>query len=562
MITTRKLVDRLITLADIAAVIGLVAVFAGSVGLILTKPPVVWVDVVYDDAYYYLGVARNVVESGVSSFLPPFKTNGYQPLWLALISASAYLFGTSVTSMAAQVCTLSFLFIFFFLLISKLRYGVIFPAASCIGYLPFVMAHSMETAMLPPLFILFLSRGTWKWRGVFGALLFLTRLDALSLIIAKDIVDLVRYRKADFRKYAIIVPVIAIYAWINYSQFHSIFPVSGLAKSIGNVKGQNVAVAVFHLTAMFFAIAIAAGIAIYAAVTKRRPRFQFPDELATCFIALVMCVVYYLVNSGWPVWPWYYWPEFLLTYYLILEAVGMIRAHSSTLQTRRWYALALLVVALFALVRPALSFPLYRMNFLRLSYADRGAKYDAYGAENVRLVQYLHNKGIAPGTFFAMGDRGGSFGFFLGNEYRFLHTEGLVGSYGYYKALRADEGREYVDGLGLDYLVVDRQKYLNEGNVIGVIEPVMPLSARSGVYLLCFDKSAVRFTQEYRSQTRYLLDYKKRVACPAGMTNQFTALKNHYGAVVRYTFPVELKNRHDLMYRLLGLPYCTTRRDC
>jgi hypothetical protein len=63
-------------------------------------------------------------------------------------------------------------------------------------------------------------------------------------------------------------------------------------------------------------------------------------------------------------------------------------------------------------------------SFLRLSYADRGAKYDAYGAGNVRLVQYLHNQSIAPGIFFAMRDRGGSFGFFLGNEYRFLHTRG------------------------------------------------------------------------------------------------------------------------------------------
>jgi hypothetical protein len=54
---------------------------------------------------------------------------------------------------------------------------------------------------------------------------------------------------------------------------------------------------------------------------------------------------------------------------------------------------------------------------------------------------------------------------------------------------------EHVNGVGLDYPEVDRQTYqtyLTEGDVIGVIEPVMPLSARSGVCLLCFDKGAVR----------------------------------------------------------------------
>jgi hypothetical protein len=42
---------------------------------------------------------------------------------------------------------------------------------------------------------------------------------------------------------------------------------------------------------------------------------------------------------------------------------------------------------------------------------------------------------IPENSLFAMGDRAGSFGFFLGNKFRFLHTEGLVGPTAYYKAL-------------------------------------------------------------------------------------------------------------------------------
>ena len=41
---------------------------------------------VEDDAFYYLLVARNLVETGASAAMPGVLTNGYHPLWFGLVT--------------------------------------------------------------------------------------------------------------------------------------------------------------------------------------------------------------------------------------------------------------------------------------------------------------------------------------------------------------------------------------------------------------------------------------------------------------------------------------------
>jgi hypothetical protein len=254
-----------------------------------------------------------------------------------------------------------------------------------------------------------------------------------------------------------------------------------------------------------------------------------------------VCAGYYAFNSGWSVWGWYYWPTLLLTYYLILEAVFVIKSCCTATTRTSLLSFALLAIALVYLAKPAIGFPFHRIATIR-QYVDAPQSHPTAARQNVELAAYLHAQKIKPGALFVMGDRAGSFGFFLGNDYRFIHTEGLVGPYSYYKAMQADKGAEFIDNLKPDYFVVDRGRMMVDKKVIGVIEPVQPLSSRYGDYVLCFSSDGILLDQSYYNpdhyfQARYLIDFKKRTDCPTSITNEFHSMRSRYGAIMNFSFP-------------------------
>ncbi len=103
-----KISIKLIQAIDIIFIIILTATYLARLGLIIFGEQRNWVELIFDDAYYYLGIARNIADHGSSTFLPPFSTNGYQPLWLLILSTTGFLFGTSETSLLIQIVSLSF----------------------------------------------------------------------------------------------------------------------------------------------------------------------------------------------------------------------------------------------------------------------------------------------------------------------------------------------------------------------------------------------------------------------------------------------------------------------
>ena len=58
---------------------------------------------VADDALVYLQVARNVAHGAGSTFSGAMPTNGYQPLWLAMLVPFARAFGERVSLMRAAL---------------------------------------------------------------------------------------------------------------------------------------------------------------------------------------------------------------------------------------------------------------------------------------------------------------------------------------------------------------------------------------------------------------------------------------------------------------------------
>jgi len=52
-----------------------------------------------DDAFYYLLIARNLVETGASAAMPGVLTNGYHPLWFALVALWGWLTGFDLAAL-------------------------------------------------------------------------------------------------------------------------------------------------------------------------------------------------------------------------------------------------------------------------------------------------------------------------------------------------------------------------------------------------------------------------------------------------------------------------------
>jgi hypothetical protein len=530
---------------DALAVIALAALYGYGVFLILSGEPKVWVDLITDDGYYYLGVVRGLVEDGSSSFLPPFETNGYQPLWVLLLVASAFVFGTSDASLALQMYSMCYGFIALFAAMSKRMFGFAFPAIASAGAFYGATLEGMETAMIPVFVLgLFHSR-SWPAKGLFSSLIFLTRLDALALVIARDAYFFIFRRDRDLRHYLILVPVAAAYFALNHFIFGVPVPVSGLAKAVGSVTGENLGLIYLHVEHLAAPALLMLSVIAFSAVVKGRMEIPFKDELIILLVTLAVVCAYYSLRSGWLTWPWYFWPQMMLFFYATTSGALLLleQQESSGTEPARYFIAAAATVAFFSYAMvPAKEYALSVLHHGPL-WVEREA---SFAEKNLELVELIKSRGFPEGTFFAMGDRAGSFGFFLGRRYNFIQTEGLVGPYSYYESMKSGNGEKFLVRHGVNYLIAERDRFFEEGEIIGVVEPVQPLSSRFGQYLTCFRKSEVVVDQTYLrnsvSSKRYLLDFSRRTACPASMVSHFEELRRSYGQLRKFMLYSEYRS--------------------
>jgi hypothetical protein len=236
-----------------------------------------------------------------------------------------------------------------------------------------------------------------------------------------------------------------------------------------------------------------------------------------------------------------------VAYYVTLECLDAWRSRASFTGSRfAMAALMLLALALFVDVSKAAAGTASRFARLALEVVHGEVEHWTFGRKNVQLVEAIRGGRLAPGKSFAMGDRAGSFGFFLGNGYRFVHTEGLVGPYDYVRALRAGQAREFVEKLAPDFLVVDRESFTESGPVLVVTEPIQGWSAHTGPFALCFDQDAVLSRDGYLGQTRLVIDFHRRVACPPAVEAARRSMLARYGALRRSAFPSEYKDKSGI----------------
>ncbi|WP_194475583.1 hypothetical protein [Bradyrhizobium sp. CCBAU 53338] len=498
--------------------VGFVNLLALSVPLVaatitLFAEPTTWVDLIFDDAYYYLGVASNLAVNLRSMFAPPLDTNGYQPLWMAILAAASFLVRGDHHALAVVLHLLIFCVIGTFMFLSSRIYGKAWPAALTTIAFPMVSSSGLETVLCLPIALLYFRSDGWQ-RGTFATLLFLARLDAVGLIIGREIFQFAIDRRIDYRSNLLLAFAILTYLLLNYTFFGTPLPISGLAKAVGNRLGQNFQAG---LDILRWAIAPTLALVIVSLAPRRAANLKHKQEISICMFAIAASAAYYSIFSGWHIWHWYAWPVALLFYFTLLVL------SETKPGPQKW-------MAVFVLVLETLwssSEYLVRYNAPILAAAHLQNKTPSWGVANVIEARQADSNAI-----FAMGDRAGSFGYFLPAGSRLIQTEAIVANVAYLNAIVAGRVSEFLADEGVTDLVVDRGKYWLQDGVYAVPEPIQALSARLGVTLFCFPASAMIAPLKERP-ARKIFKFGERTTCPDDAKDRFAKLVNTYGGIRR-----------------------------
>ncbi len=479
--------------------------------LTLYFPPEVWVGTLFDDAYYYLGIARHLSAELSSSFAPPFQTNGYQPLWQMLLAAVSFVVRGDRALLAAGTHLLVLAILIAFLLLSRRHFGAAWPAAVTILCFPDVFTVGMETVLLAPLAIAYFNTTASRFRGILAALLFLSRLDALGLVLGREVVEFARTRRVAFRHHGPLLLTVAVYAGVNQGLFGIPLPISGLAKSVGEVPGLNIAAAITFFS--FAKMAVIAGLMLVPfMVGGYQLRLAVP--IGSAVTALVASSFYYSVFSTWPLWYWYMWPTSLLFYFVLVEltfAEIPVGRRTLALVAATLRVLGMLLLSDYFVSK----IMTYRARY-EIAYRAAVAGKNPVISWDQRNVSVAAGFRDAPsGTTFAMGDRAGGFGFFLDDRFRLIQTEGLVASRAYVKALRDGDAEELLTQMGVDFFIMDRGRYRISQGIFVLPEPGNSRSPTKGVMVLCFPVASRVGDRNLSSEDeRLVFRWEGRVPCP------------------------------------------------
>jgi hypothetical protein len=526
------------------------------------------VDLVFDDAYYYLTVAANTVESGRSTLDGSTLTNGYQPLWFALITLLGFVIGTDSMRFFAGFVALICVIVLGAVLAGAplrnsptavVRSALAVGMATAVVFLPPICLWGMETVLVLPLVIplvLFMERRldnrTALWLSGLFTLAFLVRLDALSLLPAYVLVVVViepwilsrferegggdlhgrtRWRALP-RIFTIVVPAVLCYGIFNLVVYGTPVPVSGLAKGIGP-HFENFGLLYGYVKAFMFLLpviiiwAVAEVIAFKAGVRST----QLLRSLSICVLACCLQAAYYVVASTWRLWEWYYY-FFALIMILIAARVVIL---GSELWERNWRPRAAGVASLvIAMTTFGVAVDLYQT--VRLPPAPPASIADGdltkYGPKyTFNEISLLMFRDIYPATAqrgdrIAMGDRAGGLSYWGRNTVEVVHTEGLLLGYAYIEARRTGTATDYLSkDPRSKYYVVDREHIptvtRENGEVIYLVaDPIQALEtdATYQVSLFCFPQKAIRYQLRYDDRQfgpsqRLVFSFDQRVEC-------------------------------------------------
>lgn len=538
------------------------------------------VNVLYDDTYYYLQIAYNLAHHGHSSFDGITTTNGYQPLWLLLLTLLAKLTGPDKTIFFwASVALTQLLALYAIWMAPKLVSGKEFRPFYLTLLMAFIILQfntiytkGLET-VLTPFFIIYLLMRLAKPDemlekatplGLVFAFAFLVRLDAIAVVPAYLLFDFMLNRRRLQPHYLIrltrvLTPLIVtglIYAALNQYWFGTPVPVSGLAKALDTGRFSNFGILYNYLMSCLPLFPIRSewlpllfwGAVVVIELLRHRlcGRLQ-AHGIPLLFLLLCAGIqyLYYACFSGWNIWPWYlYYSPFILFFVIARTATsllilarhlrvgGKLLAEDSSgfTQTRlhTGIAITLLLTAGLYTAADKLRAGLQTADPARLTYAKL----------SVQQCDLYRDKTIA------FGDRAGSLGYWCPT--RVVQTEGLVMSRDFLRARAAGTGEQWLDDhYDIDLYVVDRDRIPVKGgtpDVYIVVDPIQGRTAHKALLHYCFPATALLDSNRYGADaSRFIFDYRQKIPCDAEAERIIADIQTREG-MRRYSLPAEYRN--------------------
>jgi hypothetical protein len=455
---------------------------AASLFYQLAQPSNAYLGLFADDFFYYAVIADNFVRLGKLTFDGITSTNGFHPLWFAVIVlvrviagslGRAFFAGLAAVLFAAMVASYELLRRLARALGAPPALAAPLAAIACTTAVPLI-GTGMEVALAIPVYALLLAevaRGVGPEAadttalspaltrraarlGALASVAVLARLDlavAVALLIGawlalgrrRTIADSVRLL-ATFGAAGIAVPA---YFAFNRVAFGALLPTSARAKQMRAAGGLSVhflreGVGAYGTGRLAIVVA---GLVALAVLVWRDPRARRPARLAAA-VGLSFPFVFSILNaslSDWFFFPWYAYPL-----PAALLAGGVVLWESAPPLVQRPWPRLLASVALggwLVGVVPAIGYG----QFLK-----RGPGWSTGDNTLLAMALELDNRLPDPGVrTFAMGDKAGVTSFVLKRPV--VQLEGLVADGDLLESIRKQESLEHVFArYGVDYLIV------------------------------------------------------------------------------------------------------------
>jgi hypothetical protein len=483
-----------------------------------------------DDAAYYFKIAENVSVGRGLTFDGINRTNGFQPLWLAVLVPVYRVYHGAPETMCRIVLVLQFVLLALAALLLNATLARFFSRrtvlVSLLLFLFFVFvpaANGMESAVL----VLFLTLAFYggaradvfgrhdpKRELLFGILLGLVVLSRLDMVFLPLVVIAAAFggallggrderrdeerggdeRRARFVRALCIgagaAAVVLPYLVYNEISFGAVMPISGLLKSsFPTLSDPAYALSTLGKRALA-GLLLAAGYALYSLVRFRSARGgddgrrYYRSAMIVMACAILLHFIHTLLFMKWAVFGWHYVPYVLFGAVVICEPVERLLAPAGSKRPRAPYWIA--VAAIVALG----CFTVFR----GLSRPVAGG----WGQEAYAAARWAReNTGTE--AVFAMKDAG-NFAYF--SERRVINLDGVVNNLEYQAALREKSLRGYLALKGVDFLV--QHALWDRPDVTKGEYDSLSVSFRSRRYECESDSIVLRKSDEvYRSRTYF-----------------------------------------------------------
>lgn len=430
------------------------------------------VNVQFDDAYYYLEIAKNIADGKGATFDGLHKTNGFHPLWLLILTGLASVPGLGLIGLArATVVLQAFLLLGSLVLIKNILKGLLHPfliaAVLLIVLYPrffHIFTVGMESGLL--IFLLLLTfylmpklfkgilKGNWLLNslvlGALSAAIVLARLDAFvfpAAVLVALVVNGAVDRKAFWRAFsgallAGLVTVLALLPFLiwNYHNFGTIATVSSMMKVKWDLSklGFNLRYLPLNTAEYYVGVLVALTTVVLLRGKKyvneeQRKRFGYP--LLVFVVPAVTVLAFFLLFVKWALFAY----AFASTLPVIIMGAAclFILIYNAIKPNggRRKFAFAVFVLACVLAVG---------LQAFSLSRVNRSAMMRIYDAAS------WARENTPEDAVFAMKDCG-AFGYY--SERTTINLDGMVNDFEYQEYLRRGELEEYLVENGVDYFV-------------------------------------------------------------------------------------------------------------